>query len=79
MHNATICITFISSHPIIGESDGYKVKSKERDFPISDYPLLQTEFLYGSKTGTADHLNVFIAHRRNHLEVTHLVIKSLDF
>ena len=30
------------------------MKSKEKDFPISDYPLLQTEFLYESKKGTAD-------------------------
>ena len=58
---ATIFKTVISSHPNIDESDGYTVKSKERDFKVSEYPLLQTEFLYGSKTGNADHLNVFIA------------------
>ena len=39
---------------IVGESEGYTVKSKEKDFTISDYPLLQTEFMYGSKTGKAD-------------------------
>ena len=37
-----------------GESEGYTVKSKEKDIAISDYPLLQTEFLYESKKGTAD-------------------------
>ena len=37
-----------------GESEGYTVKTKEKDIAISDYPLLQTEFLYGSKTGTTD-------------------------
>ena len=36
-----------------GESEGYTVKSKEKDIAISDYPLLQTEFLYESKKGTA--------------------------
>ena len=39
---------------IVGESEGYTVKSKEKDFTISDYPLLQTEFMYGSKIGKAD-------------------------
>ena len=28
--------------------------TKEKDIAISDYPLLQTEFLYASKQGTAD-------------------------
>ena len=37
-----------------GESEGYTVKSKEKDIAISDYPLLQTEFLYSSKKGTAE-------------------------
>ena len=36
-----------------GESEGYTVASKEKDIAISDYPLLQTEFLYASKKGTA--------------------------
>ena len=36
-----------------GESEGYTVKTKTKDFPISDYPLSQTEFMYDSKTGTA--------------------------
>ena len=35
------------------ESEGYTVKTKEKDFKISDYPLLQTEFLYESKQGKA--------------------------
>ena len=34
-----------------GESEGYTVKSKEKVFTVSDYPLLQTEFLYSSKQG----------------------------
>ena len=42
---------------VIGESQGYTVNSKEKDFPISDYPLLQTEFLYVSKQGKAHFLN----------------------
>ena len=37
-----------------GESEGYTVKSKEKDIVISDYPLLQTEFLYESKKGRAE-------------------------
>ena len=37
-----------------GESEGYTVKSKDKDIAISDYPLLQSEFLYGSKKGMAD-------------------------
>ena len=40
--------------PMKGESDGYTVKSMEKDFPISNYPLEQTEFLYDSKQGTVD-------------------------
>ena len=39
---------------VLGESEGYTVKSKEKDIPISDYPLLQTEFLYASKKGKAE-------------------------
>jgi len=38
--------------PFKGESIGYTVKSMEKDFPISNYPLEQTEFLYDSKKGT---------------------------
>ena len=37
--------------PFEGESVGYTVKSMEKDFPISNYPLEQTEFLYDSKQG----------------------------
>ena len=40
-----------SKIPFEGESVGYTVKSMEKDFPISNYPLLQTEFLYDSKQG----------------------------
>ena len=36
-----------------GESEGYSVATKEKDIAISDYPLLQTEFLYASKKGKA--------------------------
>ena len=39
---------------LTGESEGYTVATKEKDIAISDYPLLQTEFLYASKKGTAD-------------------------
>lgn len=37
-----------------GESVGYTVKSMDKEFPISNYPLEQTEFLYDSKLGTVD-------------------------
>ena len=40
-----------SKNPDSGESVGYIVKSKEENFPISNYPLEQTEFLYDSKQG----------------------------
>ena len=40
-------------YPDKDESVGYTVKSKERDFTISNYPLEQTEFLYDSKQGMA--------------------------
>ena len=36
-----------------GESEGYTVKSKEKEFPISNYPLEQTEFFYSQKQGIA--------------------------
>ena len=39
---------------IEGESVGFTVKSMEKDFPISNYPLEQTEFLYDSKQGKVD-------------------------
>ena len=38
-------------HPYEGESEGYNVKTKEKDFPISNYPLEQTEFYYEQKQG----------------------------
>ena len=38
--------------PLKGESIGFTVKSMEKDFTISNYPLEQTEFLYDSKKGT---------------------------
>ena len=38
-------------YPNKGESDGYTVKTKEEDFPISNYPLEQTEFYYDQKQG----------------------------
>ena len=40
-------------YPKKGESEGYMVKTKEENFPISDYILYQTEFLYDQKQGTA--------------------------
>ena len=36
-------------YPCKGESEGYTVKCKEKDFPISNYPLEQTEFFYAQK------------------------------
>ena len=42
-----------TSNPDKGESEGYTVKTKDEDFAISDYPLLQSEFLYASTKGTA--------------------------
>ena len=36
-----------------GESEGYTVKSREDKFPISNYPLEQTEFFYSQKQGIA--------------------------
>ena len=38
---------------IKGESEGYTVRSREEEFPISNYPLEQTEFLYSQKQGMA--------------------------
>ena len=43
----------LSYGPNKGESEGYTVKSKERDFPILNYPLEQTEFYYAQKQGMA--------------------------
>ena len=39
--------------PFEGESVGYTVRTMEKDFPISNFPLEQTEFLYDSKQGRA--------------------------
>ena len=44
---------FFLRYPIEGESEGYTVRSKEEILAISDYPLMQTEFLYDSKKGMA--------------------------
>ena len=38
-------------YPDKGESEGYIVKCKEKEFPISNYPLEQTEFYYAQKQG----------------------------
>ena len=48
------CIRQILQAYQSGESVGYTVKSMEKDFAISSYPLEQTEFLYDSKQGTVD-------------------------
>ena len=37
--------------PFEGGSVGYTVRTMEKDFPISNFPLEQTEFLYDSKQG----------------------------
>ena len=46
--------------PIKGESVGYTVKSMDKEFPISNYPLEQTEFLYDSKLGKVDFILWFM-------------------
>jgi len=43
------CIRPILEQYQSGESEGYTVKCKEKDFPISNYPLEQTEFFYAQK------------------------------
>ena len=48
---------------------GYTVKSKEKDIAISDYPLLQTEFLYASKTGKAEVTLGFLMVKSNHFQI----------
>ena len=37
------------SYPVKGESEGYTVRCKKKDFPISNYLLEQTEFYYAQK------------------------------
>ena len=37
--------------PVSGDSKGYSVKTMEEEFPISSYPLEQTEFLFYMKEG----------------------------
>ena len=44
-----------TSDPDKGESEGYTVKTKDEDFAISDYPLLQTEFFFDQKQGMDIH------------------------
>ena len=44
---------------IKGESEGYTVKSREEEFPISNYPLEQTEFLYSQKQGIASYKQTY--------------------
>ena len=50
LHNNLCTIEYIENL-LEGESVGFTVKSMEKDFPISNYPLEQTEFLYDSKQG----------------------------
>ena len=45
------CIRPILEKYQSGESEGYTVKTREEDIAISEYPLLQTEFLYEQKEG----------------------------
>ena len=42
-------------YPHKGESEGYNVKTREKDFPISNYPLEQTEFFYEQKQGMVNY------------------------
>ena len=44
-------IGFIKIEPFEGDSKGYSVKTMEEEFPISSYPLEQTEFLFYMKEG----------------------------
>ena len=41
-------------NPTEGESVGYTVKTMEKDFCISNYPLEQSDFLYDSKLGMVE-------------------------
>ena len=50
-HNFRWNLDNYSNIPFEGESTGYTMKTLEKDFPISNYPLEQTEFLYDSKQG----------------------------
>ena len=50
-HNFRLDLNSYFKVPFEGESTGYTVKTLEKDFPISNYPLEQTEFLYDSKQG----------------------------
>ena len=54
-----------------GESVGYTVKSMDKEFPISNYPLEQTEFLYDSKLGTVDFSLIISAHSWSHTKMTY--------
>ena len=45
---AKILVTILKA-----ECEGYSVKTKEQNFPISNYPLEQTEFFYEQKQGMA--------------------------
>ena len=49
--NENFIFLFVLKYPIEGESEGYTVRSKEEIIAISEYPLMQTEFLYDSKKG----------------------------
>ena len=59
-------------HICKGECEGYTVKCKEKDFPISNYPLEQTEFFYAQKqardkfeNGKNTEFNYTMFHHRN--------------
>ena len=52
-HESWLIIHWILDiEPIEGESQGYFVKTLEEEFPISNHPLEQTEFLFYQKEGT---------------------------
>ena len=61
---------FLKSEPFEGDCEGYSVKTMEEEFPISYYPLIQTEFLFYSKEGKfknrAEHFTIrsvwFVSH-----------------
>lgn len=69
-------------YPNKGESEGYTVKSKDEAFPISNYPLEQSEFYYGQKQGMTSSPNSsiikFFSPRLSILKSTSTNILQLD-
>ena len=53
-----------------GESEGYTVKSKEKDIQISNYPLEQSEFYYQQKQGSSSSNSKFEVEFQTNATVT---------